>query len=514
MSSVERRTFGFTPSEGCGRGDRLGLMGLRGDRPCREVTLGPLPARRIENWRSLGFAPQARRGFEAPDPEPDLRQSRRGGSRAAPHHPGPRDGSRHRVPVHSRRVDAGRQRAPQPGDVRDDVDGAAGRAAHGRHVRQEHDRQGRVPTHRRARAALRQHAERLWSSPDQDEATGTSTTGSSEAAMLAGMSLKWRWRDRRRAAGKPTDRPNMVMGANVQVCWEKFCRYWDVEARLVPMEGDTYHLTAAQAVEHCDENTIAVVSVLGSTFDGSYEPVADICAALDKLRADTGLDVPVHVDGASGGFLAPFIDPDLVGDFRLPRVQSINSSGHKYGLVYPGVGWVVWRDPDALPDDLVFKVNYLGGDMPTFALNFSRPGNQVAAQYYNFLRLGFDGYRRVQQECRDVATYGAAAIAELGPFELITDGSELPVFAFKVRDEVDNFSAFDVSGGMRERGWQVPAYSFPENREDLVALRVVVRNGYSRDIADMFLDDLKRLLVRLEKQPSPTHDESYAGFAH
>ncbi|MCJ7439835.1 MAG: glutamate decarboxylase, partial [Acidimicrobiia bacterium] len=194
---------------------------------------------------------------------------------------------------------------------------------------------------------------RLWNSPDADEATGTSTTGSSEAAMLAGMALKWRWRDRQKAAGKPTDKPNMVMGANVQVCWEKFARYWDVEARLAPMEGDSYHLTPEQAVQYSDENTIGVIAVLGSTFDGSYEPIAEICAALDKVQADTGLDVPVHVDGASGGFVAPFIDPDLEWDFRLPRVQSINASGHKYGLVYPGIGWAVWRNPDALPDDLV-----------------------------------------------------------------------------------------------------------------------------------------------------------------
>ena len=248
--------------------------------------------------------------------------------------------------------------------------------------------------------------------------------------MLGGMALKWRWRDRMRAAGKPTDKPNMVMGINVQVCWEKFCRYWDVEMRLVPMEGDRFHLNAEEAVKHCDENTIGVVPVLGSTFDGSYEPIAEICAALDQLQADTGLDVPVHVDGASGAFVAPFIDPDVVWDFRLPRVQSINASGHKYGLVYPGVGWVVWRNPDALPDDLVFKVNYLGGEMPTFSLNFSRPGNQIVAQYYNFIRLGFDGYRRVQQASRDVARHSAAKVAELGPFELITDGSELPVFAF------------------------------------------------------------------------------------
>jgi glutamate decarboxylase len=344
---------------------------------------------------------------------------------------------------------------------------------------------------------------RLWNSPDDEHATGTSTTGSSEAAMLAGMALKWRWRDRQRAAGGPTDRPNLVMGANVQVCWEKFCRYWDVEARLVPMEGDTYHLTPEPAVAACDENTIGVVAVLGSTFDGSYEPVADICSALDRLEAGGGPAVPVHVDGASGGFIAPFIDPELVWDFRLARVQSINASGHKYGLVYPGVGWVVWRNPDALPEDLVFNVNYLGGNMPTFALNFSRPGNQVAAQYYNFLRLGFDGYRRVQQTCRDVARYTADAIAALGPFRLLTDGSELPVFAFSLDDGDHPYTVFDVSERLRDRGWLVPAYTFPENREDLAALRIVVRNGMSRDLADLLVADLQRHVDYLDQLPGP-----------
>jgi glutamate decarboxylase len=355
---------------------------------------------------------------------------------------------------------------------------------------------------------------RLWNSPDTDSATGCSTTGSSEAAMLGGLALKLRWQQRRRADGESADRPNMVMGINVQICWEKICNYFEVEPRYVPMEGNRFHLSGEEAVKLCDENTIGVVAVLGSTFDGSYEPVAEISDALDKLQERTGLDVPIHVDGASGGMIAPFLDPDLLWDFRLPRVASINTSGHKYGRVYPGVGWAIWREPDALPEDLVFRVNYLGGDMPTFALNFSRPGAQIVAQYYNFLRLGFEGYRRVQQECRDMATHVSGAIAELGPFELITGGTELPVFAFKVREEVENFSTFDVTSGMRERGWQVPAYSFPKNREDLVALRVVVRNGYSRDPADMFIDDLKRLVERLEKQPSPAHDEVYTSFSH
>ncbi len=256
---------------------------------------------------------------------------------------------------------------------------------------------------------------RLWNSPSHEQATGCSTTGSSEACMLAGLALKWLWRDRQKAAGKPSDKPNIVMGSNVQICWEKFARYWDVEMRLVPVSADATYMTPEGAVAACDENTIGVVAILGSTYDGVYEPVAEIAAALDKLQAEKGLDIPMHVDGASGGFVAPFIDTGLEWDFRVPRVQSINTSGHKYGLVYPGVGWIVWRNPEALPEDLVFHVDYLGGDMPTFALNFSRPGAQVVAQYYNFLRLGRDGYRRVQQAGRDIAMGLAERVEQLGP---------------------------------------------------------------------------------------------------
>ena len=355
---------------------------------------------------------------------------------------------------------------------------------------------------------------RLWHAPVVEEATGCSTTGSSEAAMLGGLALKRRWQKRRTAEGKPADKPNIVMGINVQVCWEKFANYWDVEMRLVPMEGDRLHLSAEEAVKLCDENTIGVVAILGSTFDGSYEPVEEICAALDSFESETGISVPVHVDGASGAFVAPFLDPDLVWDFRLPRVTSINASGHKYGLVYPGVGWVVWRDAKALPEDLIFWVNYLGDNMPTFALNFSRPGAQVVAQYYNFLRLGFDGYRKVQGFAREVATRLSAAIGELGPFELITKGDELPVFAFKLRDEIENYTVFDVSNALRERGWQVPAYTFPKNREDLAALRVVVRRGFTHDLADLLMGDLKHQLPRLENQQAPVHDKTAAASFH
>jgi glutamate decarboxylase len=359
----------------------------------------------------------------------------------------------------------------------------------------------------------------LWHSPGEGNATGCSTTGSSEACMLAGMALLWRWRARRAAAGASVATPNLVMGANVQVCWDKFCRYWQVEPRLVPMEPGRLHLTGPEAAARCDENTIGVVAVLGSTMDGSYEPVSEICASLDQLAAGGGPDVEIHVDGASGGFVAPFLRPDLVWDFRVPRVASINASGHKYGLVYPGVGWVVWRDPSALPSDLVFNVNYLGGQMPTFALNFSRPGAHVAAQYYNFLRLGFEGYRRVHQTCQDVAVHLSGEIARMGPFELLTDGTDLPVFAFKLADPgATGYTVFDVSERLRERGWLVPAYTFPENMTDTAVIRIVVRNGFSRDLADVLLADLRHHIKCLVAHPNGHAPLAPAGarqsFAH
>ncbi len=355
----------------------------------------------------------------------------------------------------------------------------------------------------------------LWHSPEGSQAIGTSTIGSSEAVMLAGMALKRRYQQRQQAAGKAS-KPNLVMGHNVQVVWEKFCRYWDVEPRYVPVTEDQLFMTAAGAMELVDENTIGVVAILGSTFDGSYEPVKDVCDALDALQKEKGWNIPVHVDAASGGFVAPFIDPDLEWDFRLPRVHSINSSGHKYGLVYPGVGWVVWRDHSCVPDDLIFHVNYLGGDMPTFTLNFSRPGSQVVLQYYRFLQLGFEGYRQVQQACRDTAMYLSSQIADLGPYDLRSDGSQLPVFLFTLKPDRTKYSVFDVSAKLRERGWQVPAYTMPPNAEDLAGLRVVVRNGFGRDLADLFLEDLRHATDFFEDLDGPMpHDPDHgASFAH
>jgi glutamate decarboxylase len=357
----------------------------------------------------------------------------------------------------------------------------------------------------------------LWNSPDHEQATGCSTTGSSEACMLGGLALKWRWRERMREAGKPTDRPNLVMGINVQVCWEKFCRYWDVEPRQVAMEGDRFHLGAEEAIALCDENTIGVVAILGSTFDGSYEPIKDIAAALDTLEREKGLYVPMHVDAASGGFVAPVLQPDLEWDFRLDRVQSINASGHKYGLVYPGVGWAIWRNKEALPRDLVFDVNYLGGHMPTFALNFSRPGSEVIAQYFMFTTLGREGYRRVMQGAHDVARYLADEVAKIGPYRLVSHGDDLPVFAFGLAPEVQNYSVFDVSDRLRQRGWLVPAYSFPENRQDLSVLRIVVRAGMTREMADHLLDYLREQTKFLESLDMPLPDQEDAkrtAFSH
>jgi len=353
----------------------------------------------------------------------------------------------------------------------------------------------------------------LWNAPPEEEPIGCSTTGSSEAAMLGGLALKRRWQARRRSAGLPDTQPNLVMGINVQICWEKFCRYFDVEPRLVPLEPGRRHLTAATAVPHCDDHTIGVVGILGSTFDGSYEPIADIAAALDRLQAGGGPDIPMHVDAASGGFVAPFLDPDLRWDFRLPRVASINASGHKYGLVYPNVGWVVWRDAAALPEELVFSVNYLGGNESTFSLNFSRSGAPVIAQYYNFLRLGHHGYRRVQTVSRDVARHLAAGIAALEPFELLTRAEHLPVFAFTVRDDEARYSVYDVSRALRERGWLVPAYSLPAHLEQQSVLRIVVRNGFSGDLGDSLLADLRDAVTELQNQSAPL-SKPVAGFHH
>ena len=360
----------------------------------------------------------------------------------------------------------------------------------------------------------------LWNSPEASTATGCSTTGSSEAAMLGGMAMKWRWRERMRARGKPTDKPNMITGP-VQVCWHKFARYWDVELREIPLEKDRWLMSPETVLARCDENTIGVVPTLGVTFTCEYEPVKAVSDALDRLQADTGLDIPIHVDGASGGFLAPFCAPDLQWDFRLPRVKSINTSGHKFGLSPLGVGWVVWRDKESLPEDLVFQVNYLGGNMPTFALNFSRPGGQIVAQYYNFLRLGRAGYRKIHTACYETAQYLAEEIGRMPPFEIIYGGDEssgIPALCWKIKDgfDTEGYTLYDLADRLRSRGWQVPAYSMPADAQDVVIQRILVRHGVSRDLGSLLVEDIRRCLDWFKKHPvtAPLTEREAGGYSH
>ncbi|MBN6191852.1 glutamate decarboxylase [Aneurinibacillus sp. BA2021] len=356
----------------------------------------------------------------------------------------------------------------------------------------------------------------LWHAPDAARSIGTSTIGSSEACMLGGLAFKRRWQQARRAAGKDASSPNLVMSSAVQVCWEKFCNYFDVEPRFVPISEEHKTLDGHELEKYVDENTIGVVAIMGVTYTGMYEPVAQIAAALDEIQKNTGLDIPIHVDGASGAMIAPFLQPDLEWDFRLERVHSISTSGHKYGLVYPGLGWVVWRDAQWLPEDLVFQVSYLGGEMPTFALNFSRPGAQVLLQYYLFLRLGFEGYRAVQQASQDVAKFLSAGIAKLDAFELWNDGSDIPVFAWRLKEgHTDNWTLYDLQDRLRMRGWLVPAYPMPADLEELTVQRIVVRNGLSMDLAAELLDAITAEVAHLDALTAPMPgDHPDSAFHH
>ncbi|MCW2516848.1 MAG: gadB, partial [Mycobacterium sp.] len=339
------------------------------------------------------------------------------------------------------------------------------------------------------------HAEGLRDD-DPSSAIGVSTVGSSEAVMLGGLAMSWRWRAK---VGKDwkTRTPNLVMGSNVQVVWEKFCRYFDVEPRYLPVEEGRYVITAEQVLAAVDEDTIGVVAILGTTYTGELEPIAEICAALDELAAGGGVDVPVHVDAASGGFVVPFLHPELEWDFRLPRVVSINVSGHKYGLTYPGIGFVVWRSAEHLPEELVFRVNYLGGDMPTFTLNFSRGGNQVIGQYYNFLRLGHSGYTKVMNSLSQTARWLGDQLKDSEHFEVISDGSAIPVIAFRLTGDRE-YTEFAVSHALRAYGWQVPAYTMPDNATNVTVLRIVVREGFSADLARALKDDVITVLKSLD----------------
>jgi glutamate decarboxylase len=359
----------------------------------------------------------------------------------------------------------------------------------------------------------------LWNAPDAANTVGASALGSSEACMLAGLAAKWRWRAKQRALGKPTDKPNMVCGP-VQVVWHKFARYWDIEMREIPMSPGNYCMDPERMIERIDENTMLVVPTFGVTYTGAYEPVLELAQALDRLQEEKGFDVDIHVDGASGAFLAPFCAPDVQFDFRIPRVKSISTSGHKFGLAPLGVGWVIWRDKAELPEDLIFHVTYLGGDMPDFQINFSRPAGQIIAQYYEFIRLGRVGYGRIHQACYDNGAYLAREIVKLGPFELLCNSNPatgIPTVTWRIKDGEDpGYTLFDLADRLRVRGWQVPAYPLTGSVSDVIVQRVLVRQGVDRDLISLLLEDFAASVAHFDKHPvsvAMTPDEA-GGFSH
>lgn len=361
----------------------------------------------------------------------------------------------------------------------------------------------------------------LWHAPDDEHFTGTSTIGSSEACMLGGLAMKFAWRKRAQAAGLDLNahRPNLVISAGYQVCWEKFCVYWDVDMHVVPMDEQHMALDVNHVLDYVDEYTIGIVGIMGITYTGQYDDLA----ALDKVvthynHQHPKLPVYIHVDAASGGFYTPFIEPQLIWDFRLANVVSINASGHKYGLVYPGVGWVVWRDRQFLPPELVFKVSYLGGELPTTAINFSHSAAQLIGQYYNFIRFGMDGYREIQTKTHDVARYLAAALDKVGEFKMINNGHQLPLICYQLAPREDReWTLYDLSDRLLMNGWQVPTYPLPANLEQQVIQRIVVRADFGMNMAHDFMDDLTKAVHDLNQAHIVYHHDAAPkkyGFTH
>jgi len=337
----------------------------------------------------------------------------------------------------------------------------------------------------------------LYNVPESDDFAGTSTIGSSEAIMLGLLAHKWNWKEKMEKEGKPLDKPNIVFGADTHVSWDKFARYFDVEPRIIPIAKDRYTITADDVRKNVDENTIAVGVVLGTTFTGEFDPVGEINNMLLEMKREEGLDVPIHVDAASAGFITPFHEPDFPWDFRLEQVKSINTSGHKYGLVYPGLGWLIFRNEKLLPENLKFYVNYLGDEMPTYTLNFSEGSSMIVAQYYNILRLGMEGYSSIVEKMMANAHYLSDKIAKLNYFDILNDAKHIPVVTFKLHGK-EVFDLFDLSYRLRERGWIVPAYSLPKNAEDTTIMRVVVRENFTADMVDLFVSDVENAFKTLK----------------
>ncbi|KAH1075564.1 hypothetical protein J1N35_027892 [Gossypium stocksii] len=341
-----------------------------------------------------------------------------------------------------------------------------------------------------------------------EAAVGVGTVGSSEAIMLAGLAFKRKWQQKMKSQGKPYDKPNIVTGANVQVCWEKFARYFEVELKEVKLKEGYYVMDPVKAVEMVDENTICVAAILGSTLTGEFENVKLLNELLTKKNKETGWDTPIHVDAASGGFIAPFVYPKLEWDFRLPLVKSINVSGHKYGLVYAGIGWVVWRSKEDLPDDLVFHINYLGSDQPTFTLNFSKGSSQIIAQYYQLIRLGFEGYKSIVENCIGNARILKEGIEKTGRFEVVSKDMGVPLVAFALKDST-KYTVFQISDALRKFGWIVPAYTMPADAEHIAVLRVVVREDFSCSLAERLISHIQEVMKELDSLPSRIVKDSH-----
>ncbi|EGT3600194.1 glutamate decarboxylase [Clostridium perfringens] len=361
----------------------------------------------------------------------------------------------------------------------------------------------------------------LWHAPKELNYMGTSTVGSSEACMLGGMAMKFRWRNRAKALGMDvtSKKPNLVISSGYQVCWEKFCVYWDIEMRLVPMDEQHMSINVDKVLDYVDEYTIGVVGILGITYTGKYDDIKALDKKLEEYNKTAKITVPIHVDGASGAMFAPFIEPDLKWDFQLKNVVSISTSGHKYGLVYPGIGWVLWKDKEYLPQELVFEVSYLGGKMPTMAINFSRSASQILGQYYNFLRYGFEGYRQIHQRTKDVAMYLSSELEKTGLFEIYNNGENLPIVCYKLKDDVKvNWTLYDLADRLLMKGWQVPAYPLPEDLQNVIIQRFVCRADLSRNLADLLMRDLKAAIEDLNNarilSKTQVDNKGVQGFTH
>lgn len=342
----------------------------------------------------------------------------------------------------------------------------------------------------------------LWHAPSEEQVLGTSTVGSSEACMLGGLAMKFKWRNETEKLGidVKAKRPNLVISSGFQVCWEKFCVYWDIEMREVPLEENKMSLNMETVMSYVDDYTIGIVGILGITYTGKFDDIKALDKLVEKYNKTAKIKIGIHVDGASGAMVAPFINPKLEWDFQLKNVRSISTSGHKYGLVYPGVGWVLWRDQEFLPKELIFYVNYLGGEEPTMAINFSRSGSQIIGQYYIFMRYGFEGIKLVQSHTRDLAVSITKELENMGIFEIYNDGANVPVICYRLKDaDKHEWTLYDLADRLAMKGWQVPAYTLPANLQKVAIQRFVIRADFSATMRDALIQDVKMAVDYLEK---------------